>query len=322
MILTVTLNPLLESRLYYESLSLGKSNRGTKKAYNAGGKGINVSRQLNALGIENIALTFLGGNNGKIFRKLLSDEGINYFAVPTKSETRAATLAVETKRKRLTTLFEPNSIITEGEASAFKEKLKKMIQNCSIVVFSGSSPSSETDDIYTFGIELANKLDKLSVLDTYGKHLPSAIEASPTVVHNNLQELENSFSLHLSTERKKIDFLKTLYQKGVKLSFITDGPNDFYSSKFDFAYKIKQPKVTEIDPTGSGDAFVSGIIYGLEKGLVYDEFVKIGAALGAENASKWEVCNTKLAKIKTLTINVSITPIGKKLKLIDDSPTH
>ncbi len=322
MILTVTLNPLIESRLCYESLSLGKSNRGSKKLYHAGGKGINVSRQLNALGVDNIALTFLGGNNGKIFRKLLSDEGINYFAVPTKAETRSATLAVETKRKRLTTLFEPNSIIARSEASAFKEKLKKMMQNCSIVVFSGSSPSPETDDIYSFGIGLANKLDKLSVLDTYGKHLPSSIEASPTIVHNNLQELESSFSLNLSTEQKKINFLSKLYEKGVKLCFLTDGPNDFYSSKFDFVYKIEQPQVNEIDPTGSGDAFISGIIYGIEEGLVFDEFVKIGAALGAENACKWEVCNTKLVEIKKLIKNVSINPIGKKLKLIDDSPTH
>ena len=94
MILTVTLNPLLESRLYYDSISIGSNNRSINKIYTAGGKGINVSRQLNALGIENIALTFLGGNNGKIYRKLLADEGISFFAVPIKSETRSATLAL------------------------------------------------------------------------------------------------------------------------------------------------------------------------------------------------------------------------------------
>ena len=67
---------------------------------------------------------------------------------------------------------------------------------------------------------------------------------------------------------------------------------------------------------------LSGIIYGIEKGLIYDEFVKIASALGAENASKWEVCNSKLEDIQCRLKKITITPIGKKLKLIDDSPTH
>ena len=321
MILTVTLNPLLENRFYYDSVELGVSNRSKSHEFKAGGKGINVSRQLNYLDIKNIALTFLGGNNGKILRKILFEEDINFTAISTKSETRLAALAVEKTPARLTTFFEPNNAVSKNEVDQFKSKLEKMMQNCSVVVFSGSSPSTEADEIFSFGIQLANKLDKMSVLDTYGNHLQACIDAAPTILHNNVSEIEKSLSIDLSTEEKKIEFLKGLYKKGIKLAFLTDGDNAIYASKFDFTYKISPPIVDEIDSTGSGDAFVSGIVHGIEKGLVFDEFVKTASALGAVNASKWDVCASTLEETKKLIPQIAITTIGKKLKLIDDSPT-
>ncbi len=321
MILTITLNPLLENRLYFDFVRLGTTNRSKSREFKAGGKGINVSRQLNYLGIKNIALTFLGGNNGKTLRKILIEEDIDFTAISTKAETRSATLAVETNPTRLTTFFEPNNVISKSEVEQFKLKLEKMMTNCSIVVFSGSSPCDETNEIFSFGIELANQMDKMSILDTYGGHLLPCLEAGPTILHNNVSEIENSLSISLSTEKSKVEFLKELYKKGVKLAFLTDGSNTAYASKFDFIYKIDFPAIEEIDSTGSGDAFVSGIIYGIEKGLVFDEFVKIATALGAANATKWDVCTSTLEETEKFMRQIEITSIGKKLKLIDDSPT-
>lgn len=322
MVLTVTLNPLLENRLYYDSIQLGANNRSKHQAFKTGGKGINVSRQLNHLGIQNIALTFLGGNNGKIIRKNLTEEKINFSAISTKSETRSAALTIEADPQRLTTFFEPNNLITVKEVNEFKLKLEKMLQNCSTVIFSGSSPCVETDEIFSFGINLANQLDKTSILDTYGNHLQATVDESPTIIHNNISEIEKSFSITLSAEKNKIDFLHDLYKMGVKLAFLTDGNNPTYASKFDFIYKIDSPNINEVDPTGSGDAFIAGIAHGIEKGIVFDEFVKTASALGATNASKWDVCNSTLGEAEDYAHKISVTPIGKKLKLIDDSPTH
>jgi len=322
MVLTVTLNPLLENRLYSDSIQLGVSNRSKAQVFKAGGKGINVSRQLNYLSIQNIALTFLGGNNGKILRKILTEEKINFSAISTKSETRSAILTVEDNLQRLTTFFEPNKKITDDEVNEFKSKLEKMLQNCSIVIFSGSSPCLETDEIFSFGIELANRLDKTSILDSYGNHLQYTIKASPTILHNNVTELENSLSIDLSTENHRVNFLKELYKKGVKIAFLTDAAKPIYASKFDFIYKIDIPTINEVDPTGSGDAFVAGIAFGIQKGIVFDEFVKTASALGTANAAKWDVCSSTPKETKEYVHKIRITPIGKKLKLINDSPTH
>lgn len=321
MVLTITLNPLLERRLFFESIQLGGSNRCSKEIFYAGGKGINVSRQLNFLNVKNSAFTFLGGGNGKILRHCLTLDKIDFSVVSSKSDTRMADLIIE-KEHGVTTFFGSNSAITADEASEMKSKIEKMIQNCSIVVFSGSSPSSNTDDIFPFGIELANKHDKISVLDTYGTHLQKCLEAGPTVVHNNVSEVEKSLGIPLKNEEDKMLFLNDLYSKKIRLAFLTDGANPSYAAKFDFHYKIESPVIETVDATGSGDAFVAGIVYGLENSLVFDEFVKVAAALGCANARKLETCNISFDELNGFINDVKLYPVGKKMKLIDDTPNY
>ncbi|MCX7798133.1 MAG: PfkB family carbohydrate kinase [Melioribacter sp.] len=322
MILTVTLNPLLERRLIFSSVELGKNNKCVKEYFAAGGKGINVSRQLNFLNVQNLAFTFLGGNNGKILRSILTEEKINFTVQSTKSETRLANVIIEEKTNRITTFFGLNSKVSKEEATEFKNKLDKLIQNCSIVIFSGSSPCEETNDIFSYGISLANKYDKISILDTYGTHLSECIKEAPTVIHNNITEVENSLSIKLNEEKEKIEYLKNLYNKGIKLCFLTDGENPFYVSKFDFIYKVNIPNVNVIDPTGSGDAFTAGIAYGLENSLVFDEFVKIATALGIANAVKLDTCKVTKDEYEKYLNQILLEPIGKKMKILDDTPKY
>ena len=195
-----------------------------------------------------------------------------------------------------------------------------MIRNCEIAVFSGSSPCKETNSIFPFGIEIANKYDKISVCDTYGIHLKDCIDQSPTILHNNISEIKNSLNISLNDEKEKLSFLDFLYSKGVKQSFITNGKEDIYASNFDYHYRIENTKIEEVDPTGSGDAFVAGLVYGLNKDKTFEESVKLASALGALNASTFEVCNVNIDEAQKLTEKIKIFTVGKKIKSIDVAP--
>lgn len=320
MVLTITINPLLEKRLIFDTVNFGEVNRSSEKILKSGGKGINVSRQLNLLGIKNSAFTFLGGHNGKLLRNVLMEEEIEFNAVSSKSETREGYLILEKGKNRLTSYFEPNPVITSSEVDAFKDKLEKMIKNASTVVLAGSSPCKEADELFPYAIEIANRQDKMTVLDTYGEHLEACLEKGPEVVHNNVNEVQKSLGLNLNNEDAKLEYLSSLYEKGVKLGFLTDGAKPVYASKFDFHYKAEFPVVEEIDATGSGDAFVAGVVAGIEKALVFDDFLKNAVALGAMNAKQWETTKVDPALLEEFTGKVKVTSIGKKMKIIDDSP--
>jgi hypothetical protein len=64
------------------------------------------------------------------------------------------------------------------------------------------------------------------------------------------------------------------------------------------------------------------LAYGLENSFVFDDFVKTASALGAVNASKIETCDVELAEIEKLVNQIQIIPVGKKMKIIDDSPKY
>jgi len=320
MVLTVTLNPLLERRYSFLNIKFNYENRTAKKILKAGGKGINVSRQLNKLGIENIALTFTGGVNGKLFKEILKKEGISIADIQIKDETRDAAIIIENSTNQLSTFFSENNFVSETEVHSFITKMERMIATCEIVVFAGSSPYLTTDSIFPIGIEIANKHDKISICDTYGTLLQDCINASPTILHNNTEEIESSLKVQLKTESEKLVFLDSLYSKGIKQVYITSGDEPFYSSNFDFHYKVTVPKIEVADSTGSGDSFVAGIAYGWHNKLAFKEQLALASAIGVCNAKTFDTSSVDKDEVDDMLNMIIIEPVGKKLKIIDDKP--
>jgi 1-phosphofructokinase family hexose kinase len=320
MILTVTINPLLERRYYYQNLDLSSVNRNGKPIIQAGGKGINVNRQLNRFGIKNLAMLFTGGTNGKLFRELLRKEQINFSEIITKNETRDSAIIIDRSAEKVYSFFGTDTIVSSDEAREFISKLEKAIVASEIVVFSGSSPCGEADSIFVEGIKIANKLDKISVCDTYGKHLQNCFDSSPTIVHNNVDEIRTSLGLSIEKENDHLKFLNMLYKKGIKQAYITDSGNQFNASNFDFHYKVTPPEIKAVDSTGSGDAFVAGIVYGWHNKYPFEQQLRFATALGVLNAKSTEVCDVEIADANSLAEKIYIEPVGKRLKEIDDSP--
>lgn len=320
MILTITLNPLLERRIAYNTLKIGAVNRDGKIEVKAGGKGINVSRQLNNLGVDNLALTFAGGTSGREFKDVIHREGIKSVLIHTEAKTREAFIIIDESGQSVTSCFGMNSDITQKEADEFIVKLEKMIPNYGMVILSGSSPCRETDSVFPAAIECANKHDKIIICDTYGDHISDCFDAAPTIIHNNIDEIEKSLNIKLQNDEDKINFLASLYTKNIKQAYLTDGCKPFFASNFDYRFKITPPSVKTIDSTGSGDAFTAGIAYGWHNDLVFEDTIKTAVALGAANASVFEVCNVKINGFEELKTSVIINPIGKKMKVIDVKP--
>ena len=320
MVLTVTINPLLERRYYYSALDFSSVNRGGRLKLTAGGKGININRQLNKLGLKNVALIFTGGNNGKLIRESLHKEKIYYSEIITKNENRDSAIIINESSKKIYSFFRNDPQISTSEVDNFILKMEKMIATCEIVVFSGSSPCKETDVIFPEGLRIAKKFDKISVCDTYGNHLKECIKESPTIVHNNSDEIHSSINIELRNEDEYFTLLDSFYTRGIKQTFITNAEKPFYSSNFDFHYKITLPKIDTIDSTGSGDAFTAGIIYGWHHKLNYESQLRFASALGALNAQSLEVCDVSNEDAQTIVDQIKINSVGKKIKHIHDLP--
>ena len=122
MIVTVTMNPAIDKTVDIDALERGGLNRIQKVEYDAGGKGINVSKTIRELGGTSIAAGFLGGNAGRTIEAVLNEKGIQNDFIWVDGETRTNTKVFE-KSGEVTELNEPGPQILEEQVEQLIKKL-------------------------------------------------------------------------------------------------------------------------------------------------------------------------------------------------------
>ena len=138
MITTVTLNPALDKTIHVAKLIPNDANRVIKLEMDAGGKGINCSRMLRALGADTKAIAFLGGKPGELIRMVLDKEGIVIDDVPTTKPTRTVIALEDASECPPTTFNEQGGPIEHSELVTLLEKAKDAARQSSYMVFGGS----------------------------------------------------------------------------------------------------------------------------------------------------------------------------------------
>ena len=122
MIITVTMNPAIDKTVEIEQLVPNGLNRIQKVEYDAGGKGINVSKTIHELGGESLAMGFLGGNAGKTIENVLTSWNIQHDFIWVEGETRTNTKVFE-KSGGVTELNEPGPVINEAQVEELIQKI-------------------------------------------------------------------------------------------------------------------------------------------------------------------------------------------------------
>lgn len=89
--LTVTMNPAIDKTVEVDKFQPYALNRIRRIEYDAGGKGINVSKTIHALGGESLAMGFLGGNTGKTIENVLNARNIRHDFIYVDGDTRTNT---------------------------------------------------------------------------------------------------------------------------------------------------------------------------------------------------------------------------------------
>ena len=147
MIITVTMNPAIDKTVEIEQLVPNGLNRIQKVEYDAGGKGINVSKTIHELGGESLAMGFLGGNAGKTIENVLTSWNIQHDFIWVEGETRTNTKVFE-KSGGVTELNEPGPVINEAQVEELIQKICEHTDKETLVVLAGSIPAGVDKNIY------------------------------------------------------------------------------------------------------------------------------------------------------------------------------
>ena len=134
MILTVTMNPAIDTAYQLDKLIIDDVNRVVPKK-TAGGKGLNVSRVLCQLGDDVVATGLLGGHMGAYMGSLMDADGINHDFTPIAGETRICLNILHEGNQ--TELLESGPEVSADELAAFSAKFAELVAKADCVTISG-----------------------------------------------------------------------------------------------------------------------------------------------------------------------------------------
>ncbi len=277
MIYTVTLNPSIDFIVRLDHLELGSVNRMTSDDKFAGGKGINVSRILQRLDVDNTATGFIGGFTGRFVEDGLTAEGIKANFVQVSEDTR---INVKIKAGEETEINGAGPKISDEKL----EELKAILAGLSsedTVVFAGSAPSSLGNQVYNTLIPIAKKAGAEVVCDFEGQTLLDSLNYQPLLVKPNNHELADIFGVELNGLEDIEKYAREILAKGAKNVIISMAGDGALLVTPEAAYFAKPIKGTVKNSVGAGDSMVAGFT---------GEYVKSGDPI---EALKWGVaCGT------------------------------
>lgn len=280
MIYTVTLNPSIDFIVRIDQLNLGSVNRMVSDDKFAGGKGINVSRVLQRLGVGNTATGFLGGFTGHFIEDSLKNEGIETAFVKVDQDTR---INVKIKSQEETEINGQGSMISQEQLEALKAKLSQLTSD-DTVVFAGSAPANLGNAVYKELIPLVRKSGAQVVCDFEGQPLLDALANNPLLVKPNNHELEAIFGVPLNSLNDVETYARRILEMGAQHVLISMAGDGALLVTEEATYFAKPIKGQVKNSVGAGDSMVAGFTGEFVKSKDPVEALKWGVACGTATA--------------------------------------
>lgn len=286
MILTVTMNPSIDTRYSVDHLVIDDVNRVTP-AKTAGGKGLNVSRVLVQLGDDVVATGLLGGHSGAYLGELMDADGITHRFTPIAGESRTCIALLHDGNQ--TEFLESGPTVSAEELEAFVGNYADLVSKASCVTLSGSLPKGVPADTYARLVAIAAEAGVPVLLDTSGAALDAALEADvkPALVKPNLTEINGLLGTSFTSDDLS-DLRQTLAADArfagipwVVVSMGAAGSVAFHDGR---TLRARAPRIEAVNATGSGDSTIAGFAHAIAAGSGAEEVLRCGNTCGTLNA--------------------------------------
>ena len=288
MILTVTLNAAIDKRYVVENFQVGEVNRVKECAYVPGGKGLNVSKPASIYGAEVVATGFVGGHAGNYIEDALKPFGIKSAFYHVDAESRSCINIWDEVNHVQTEFLEPGFTLTEEDFAGFEAKFRELVKEADVVSMSGSVPKGLDGTAYQRLVKIVKEAGKKVILDTSGKLLEMGIEACPTMIKPNIDEIRMLTGKNCDNFEDMITAAKAVHEKGVEIVAVSLGGDGSFVVCDEGIFRARVPKIDAVNTVGCGDSMIAGFALGLSEGLPMEEILRKASAISAASAMREE----------------------------------
>lgn len=291
MIATITINPAIDRIYEIDHFELNQyyTLNSNQCVSLAGGKGLNVSFMLKRLGLNSIAMGFVGGNSGrKVIQELLL-AGITVNFVRTDMGTRTNVFVIDKTNDTMTEIGEMGRAISEEDISCFMERYTKLLNQVNQVVIAGALLPEMNPSFYYELVRLAKSKGVKTILHTAPIYLEPALAALPDIVFPDLRHdavfMGRELGTQFDCESVGIDILLKYPQ--IQAVLFTQLLEDIVAvtAEHVYAFRRGQP-LYKAHGLGFRDAVVTGISYAFNEQKTLETALRFGVASGFVNMAK------------------------------------
>ena len=287
MIVCLAANPSIDRLFEVERLVAGGIHRPLGFVQVAGGKGLNAARAAHRLGGDVRVAAILRGHAGRWLEEALQAEGIGGAFVWTHGENRSSLSVADRSAGDLTEFYEHGPVAPEAAWVELVEAASGLFRPGSWLTISGSMPRGLRDGGYRDLLAEARAADMRVALDAEGEPLRLALDAGPEIVKVNAAEASGLFGRSADGRDDAIAAcaeLRELAAGGGHAGIVTRGAD---------GVTVVAPDGTSYEgalyergryPVGSGDAFLGGLVVGLERGDRWPDALRLALGAAAANA--------------------------------------
>lgn len=286
MICTLTVNPALDRLLFISELNRDNTNRIKRTETVLGGKGTHVSVNLRILGCENRAYGIGYGDTGRRIEKMLEECGVQVaFLHKEEGESRTNFALIEDSNI-CTLITEKGKTVPKKICEELIGNITETLKNGDYLILSGDASNTEIPYIYNVLIDRIREvgLDIRIFLDTSSQNLVRGLEQKPFLVKPNEDELSQIMGCPVETDEDVLKGIEELSQKGISCVAVSRGAKGSIVKYGGDIYKVHPLKVNVVNTIGCGDAFLSGLAYGFEKEMGFEDILRTAAAVSAATA--------------------------------------
>jgi 1-phosphofructokinase len=289
MIYTVTFNPAIDYVINVDEFKAGTVNRVAGEEKFAGGKGINVSRVLNNLGVKSKALGFVGGFTGRFIVDSLESQGVDTEFIQVSGDTR---INVKLKSKEETEINGGGPVVTEEDLNKLFSIIEKLNSD-DFLVLAGNVQKSVPSDIYSVIQQKCAAHDVKVIVDTTGDALVATLKNKPFLVKPNNHELGEIFNVELKDREEIIRYAQKLRGMGAQNVIISMAEKGALLISESGVYHASPAKGTVQNSVGAGDSVIAGFLAQYSQSGDIIEAFRWGAASGSATAFSKDLCEKK-----------------------------
>jgi 1-phosphofructokinase family hexose kinase len=285
-IVCLAANPSIDKLFEVERLVRGDIHRPLGFEQTAGGKGLNAARAARSLGADVRVVALLRGHAGKWLEETLSSEGVSGSFVWTHGENRSSLSVADRETAGLTEFYEHGSEVPSAAWPELADATARLLPDASWLTISGSVPFGVEDTAYRDIVAEARSGGVRVALDAEGDRLRLALEAHPDIVKVNAREAAELLGVPTARRDEALaaaQKLRELAGGDDHAGVVTRGADGVVLAAPDGALFEGVLYVRGRYPVGSGDAFLAGLVVGLDRGDDWAAALRL--ALGAATAN-------------------------------------